>query len=151
MQVNWQLFRNALVNTPDFHERPQLVARVDRAVREVKAGLEELASLGHTFHLAAGPAANAPEWPRLVYHLEKAPRGFLCLCQEDFGFLGGYDGGWHDTLEQAKYSAGMDRQFRGRGGVLPKRGLPAEAPQREPTRLDRLRLEGLLNAQGEID
>lgn len=149
--MNWQLFRNALANHPDHHERPQAVARIDRAVAEVRSGLEELARLGHLFHLVGGPAGVGVEWPRLVYHLEKAPRGFFCLCEEDFGFLGGYEGGWHDTLDEAKHSAGMDRQFRGRGGIIPKRGLPAAAVAREPTRLDRLRLEGLLNGQGEID
>lgn len=127
--MDWLLFRAALVNLPEYHEQPQLVRRLDIALAELRSGLEYLASRGHVFHLAEGPGpSDSAKWPRLVFHLEKAPRGFSCLCEQDFDLLGGHAGGWHDTLDEAKHSAGMDKQFQ-RGGIFPRSGLPALVPE----------------------
>src|SRR5215469_9195641 len=137
--MNWRLLRNALVN--QYHEQPQMVARIDRGLALVQEGLADLAALGHQFHLSRGPGPLPQEWPKLVFHLEKAPRGYFCLCHEDFQILGGTEGGWHDTLDEAKHSAGMDKQFT-RGGVFPKSGLPAVVVG-EASPLDKLRAQGL--------
>lgn len=128
--MNWPRLRTVLVNT--YHEQPQQVARIDSALRQAQEGLQTLASLGHQFHLAAGSEPPGDEWPRLVFHLEAAPRGFLCLCRQDRELLGE---GWFDTLDEAKHAKGMDQQFR-RGGIFPKRGLPALPQDYKPSRID---------------
>lgn len=138
--MNWQLFRNALVNHPRHHERPQQTALIDHALGQVRSGLEQLGGMGHHFHLVEGAHAHYMEWPRLVFHIEKAPLGFFCLCEQDFYTLGGHDGGWFNTLDEAKHAQGMDKQFT-RGGVFPKSGLPAVQIE-DLSPLDRERLNG---------
>lgn len=130
--MNWQHLRNQLVNC--YHEKPQNVALVDHALGQVQEGLRLLGQMGHQFHLASGPAPPAKVWPRLVYSLA-CPEGFYCLCQEDFEFLGE---GWFDTLDEAKHADGVGHQYR-RGGVFPKKGLPAIPLDFKPSRLDRER------------
>lgn len=138
--MNWQAFRNDLVNDPSHHERPQHTALIDRSFALVREGLQQLASLGHQFHLAEGPAPEKPRWPRMVYSLDH-PRGFFCLCQQDFEFLGE---GWYDTLDEVKLAAAIKEQYKGRGGELPKSGLPATiVDDSQLTYLDRQRKAGL--------
>lgn len=134
--MNWRLLRNQLVNC--YHERPQSVAVIDHALAQVQEGLRLLDQMGHQFHLASGPQPPARAWPRLVFHLDH-PKGFLCLCEEDFEFLGS---GWFDTLDEAKHADGMGHQFK-RGGVFPKKGLPVLLEEPELTRLDKERRNGL--------
>jgi hypothetical protein len=136
--MNWPLFRNRLVNR--YHEQPQVVMRIDHALGLVRDGLRELGTMGLVYHLESGPApADSPlhaPFPRHVYHLESAPRGYEVRCQSDLELLGE---GWFDTLDEAKHADGMGEQFK-RGGVFPKSGLPAviiDDDQR--TRLDRER------------
>ena len=116
--MNWPLLRNSLAN--QYHEQPQVVAKIDHALSSVRSGLEQLAALGHLMHLCEGAAPVAKEWPRMVYSLSH-PRGYLCLCEQDFVLLGP---GWFNTLDEAKHADGMGAQFR-RGGIFPKAGLPA--------------------------
>lgn len=139
--MNWTLLRNQLVNLPQHHERPQSAAMIDHALAQVQSGLEQLARLGHPFHLEIGIDASQGSWPRTVYHLQKAPRGFLCLCEQDLeDVLGGEAAGWFSTLEEAKHAGGMERQFT-RGGVFPAAGLPA-VQEEDLSPLDRERLAG---------
>lgn len=135
--MNWLRFRNALLN--QYHEQPQISARIRLAVDELQRGLDELARLGHQFHLADGAGTSGADFPRLVFHLAAAPRGHLVFCVEDITFLGE---GWFDTLDEAKHADGMGHQFR-RGGIFPKRGLPATvADAGGQTRLDKERNNG---------
>ncbi|HKU52945.1 MAG TPA: hypothetical protein VJQ25_10790, partial [Nitrospira sp.] len=76
---------------------------------------------------------------KLLFHFEKAPQGFLCLCEEDREFLGE---GWFDTLADAQHAEGMGHQFR-RGGVFPTKGLPAIMDDDNLTPIDRRRRMGL--------
>lgn len=129
--MDWRRLRNDLVN--QYHERPQAVAQIDHALALVQEGLRQLGQLGHQMHVAQGaqPAIPAP-WPRIMYNLHAAPKGFLVLCQQDRDLLGD---GWFDTLDEAKHADGMGFQYR-RGGIIPKRGVPAVHVVSEPTRLD---------------
>lgn len=129
--MNWTLLRNDLVNQHT-HE-PQAQAMIDHALQHVQSGLQQLAQLGHLYHLASGQAPPAAEWPRRVYSVDR-PEGFLCLCAEDFKLLGP---GWFDTLAQAQHADGMGEQFK-RGGVFPKKGLPLVVQPEERSRLDQL-------------
>ena len=148
--LQWKLLHDHLVNQPQHYERPQQTARIARALALVQEGLEELSRLGHHFELL-GTDVPRDSWPRLVFHLQKAPRGFFCLSEFDFEHaLGGTEAGWHDTLDEAKHSAGMDKQFT-RGGVFPKRGLPALGAPEDLTPLEQLRRRGLLDSNGNRD
>ncbi len=139
--MNYQLLRNALVNHPRHHERPQQTALIDHALAQVRSGLEQLSAMGHHFHLVEGATGTVAEWPRTVFHLEKAPLGFLCLCEQDFeDVLGGEASGWFNTLDEAKHASGMDKQFT-RGGVFPTAGLPTVQVE-DLSPLDRERREG---------
>ncbi len=117
--MNWRRLRNALVN--EHHEEPQTIAMIDHALRLTEEGLSLLSRLGHHMHLAAGTEPESRGYPKLMFHMEAAPRGHLVFCQEDIDWLGE---GWFETLDEAKHAAGMGQQFR-RGGIFPKRGLPA--------------------------
>lgn len=130
--MDWPAFRASLF--AEYHEEPQKTAKIDHALRLCREGLELLASLGHQAHLRLGPAPPAG-WPRKMFHLKAAPRGHQVFCQEDIELLGE---GWFPTLDEAKHAAGMERQFR-RGGILPKRGLPAPSLASVPTKLDQER------------
>lgn len=141
--MNWQAFRNKLVN--QYHEQPQATARIDRALGLLREGLAELGSLGHIHHLAPGPEPQRSEWPKLLYNLEKAPRGYLCLCQEDRKLLGP---GWFETLDEAKHADGMGEQFHGRGGIIPTSGLPSVPEGSELSELDKRRRSGLVGPDG---
>lgn len=134
--MNWPRFRNAL--TTQYHEQPQHTRRIELAVESLRHGLEELARLGHVFHLAEGPAPAAVDFPRLMFHLTAAPRGHLVLCREDAEFLGP---GWFDTLDEAKHADGMGQQFK-RGGIFPKRNVPAVINGAGQTQLDKDRDHG---------
>lgn len=135
--MNWLRFRNLLVN--QHSDLPQNIKRVEYAVGMLEEGLRLLAGMGHLFHLAEGQGSGTPDFPRLMYHLEAAPRGHLVLCEEDRTLLGE---GWFDTLADAKHADGMGEQFK-RGGIFPKKGLPAIIPESvEMTRLDKERRDG---------
>lgn len=149
--MNWTRLRNSLVN--QYHEKPQVVASIDLGLRQVREGLELLARLGHLFYLAPGSVSEsnllALEFPRLVYHLDSAPRGYLVRCQSDLELLGE---GWFDTLDEAKHADGMGEQFK-RGGVFPKSGLPAIAQDDSSSLspLDQLRAFGLIDSKGNLN
>lgn len=126
-----------MVNDPSHHERPQDTAQIDRALTLAREGVDALGALGHLAHLALGPEPERPEWPKVVFSLDH-PRGFLCFCEQDFRFLGD---GWHETLDEVKHEAAVREQYRGRGGQLPKSGLPLVVAELSP--LDKLRKQGL--------
>src|ERR1700733_2534163 len=134
--MNWPLLRNRLVNR--HHEEPQKTAQIDHAISLLREAHGLLAQMGHFIYLTEGPAIAPPEWPKLVFHAQKAPRGFLALCPEDFELLGD---GWYDTLDEAKHAQGMEVQQR-RGGIFPRSGLPALVAGSEQTELDKERDHG---------
>lgn len=136
--MDWKHLRDSLVNS---HPGDlQAMARIDWGIAKIKDGVEELCRLGHPVHLIDGPEPPPKRFPRLVYHFEKSPHGFLVLCEEDLEFLGD---GWFDTLAEAQHADGMGMQFR-RGGVFPTRALPAIISDGNGlTRLDKLRKNGL--------
>lgn len=117
--MNWRRLRNELVNL--HHEEPQAVAMIDHAVRLLEEGVTLLGRFGHHLHLVSGTEPERRDYPKLMFHLEAAPKGHLVFCQEDVDWLGE---GWFETLDEAKHASGMGQQFR-RGGIFPKRGLPA--------------------------
>ncbi|HKU51985.1 MAG TPA: hypothetical protein VJQ25_05930 [Nitrospira sp.] len=135
--MDWQHLLDTLTN--ECHDRPQNLFRARKAVQSIRDGIEELGRLGYHFHLASGSQTPPKKYPKLLFHFEKAPQGFLCLCEEDREFLGE---GWFDTKEAAAHAEGMGHQFR-RGGVFPTRGLPTIIENDNLTPLDRRRLEGL--------
>lgn len=131
--MDWSLFRAVLIGRPEHHERPQEVATIDHGISLVKEGLALLAKTGHLFHLSEGPLSASSTWPRTYFHLKAAPRGHLVFCPEDLSYLGE---GWFLTLDEAKHADGMGQQFR-RGGIFPKRALPALISDYIPTPLDK--------------
>ena len=134
----------------NYHEQPQKVAQVDHWLTHIREGIEGLQRLGHVFHLAPGSEPGRKEWPRMVYHAEKARLGFYCLCQQDFEILGGNEAGWFDTLDEAKHELAVQEQWK-RGGVFPKYGLPVVEPEEDGlTPLERKRRRGLLDANGHL-
>lgn len=48
-------------------EAPQRAMLADLALRKVEEGLQELRSLGHTFHLLEGTPPSADEFPKMLY------------------------------------------------------------------------------------
>lgn len=128
--MDWVTLRAELHSA--YHEQPQKTARIDRALELIREGIGELCSLGHVCHLAEGEAPPRG-FPRMMFHLQAAPRGHPVYCQEDIELLGE---GWFPTLDEAKHSAGMEHQYR-RGGIIPRRALPAITLDSGPTRLDR--------------
>jgi hypothetical protein len=139
--MNWTLFRAALVN--EHSSSQQDVATIDHALRLVQDGLLLLARFGHVYHLAEG-RGETTEWPRMLFHSVKAPRGHLTLCDEDFELMGGHEGGWFNTLAEAQHAEAFGFQYR-RGGIIPKRGLPVIVNGEALTPLDRKRM-----AEGEM-
>lgn len=102
----------------------QLCGRLERAVRLLREGCEELERAGHQFHLEEGQGAPWPEWPRMMFHSDAAPNGRLVRSRWEAGELGP---GWFFTLADAQHWDGTEAQWAGRGGV-PRKSLPALLP-----------------------
>ncbi len=135
--MDWKHLRETLLN--DNHDRPQNVARIEMDLAKVQEGIEDLARLGYIYHLAVGSQPPVKKYPKMFFHFEKAPDGFLCLCEEDREILGD---GWFETKSAAEHAEGMGHQFR-RGGVFPTKGLPVVVEDENLTPLDRRRKAGL--------
>jgi hypothetical protein len=104
----------------EFHGKPQQLAMVEAAVTNVDTGIATLAALGHSFHLALGPAPPQDEYPKLVFHVKSAPNGRLVRSRWELADLGE---DWYPSLEAAQHADGVRAQFAGRGGVG-NRNLP---------------------------
>jgi len=110
--MTYPLLRDKLTSLhPD---RPQAQRTIELALAEVHSALTRLSSLGHHFHLEEGTAEQVREWPRVLYHLESSPCGRVVNSHWDYEELGP---GWYGSLAEAKYHAGLEAQFAGRGGV----------------------------------
>lgn len=100
----------------------QANATIKHAVHLAKDALVLLAQVGHQFHLAEGFGEPAPDWPRLLFHIDQDPNGRLVLCEADAIELGA---GWFDSLESAQHWDGVQTQFALKSG-RPKYNMPAK-------------------------
>jgi len=100
---------------------PQVLARIDHALKAAEEALTGLALVGHRFWLTTTEQAPFPDWPRMLFHLNAAPNGRLVLSEFEAEELGP---GWFDSLEKSQHWDGVETQFAGRGGV-PRSGLPS--------------------------
>ena len=117
--MDWHVLQDNL--TSQHEGAPQRQRRIEHALRDIESALSALASIGHPFHLAEGPAPPVRSWPRTYYNLEAAPEGRLVNSSFDLDELGD---GWYSSLALAKHMDGLRQQFLGRGGVT-LGGLPA--------------------------
>lgn len=109
--MNWKEFNRVLL--APHSGKPQEVTQLTQALREIEGALSTLARFGHLFHLEQGPGAESPQWPRTMFHVDKAPNGLLVADEDQFDLLGP---DWYDSLEEAAHAAGYDAQMSGRGG-----------------------------------
>lgn len=116
--MNWRDFTTALHSA--HFGRPQELAKIDRAIKQIKEGLEVLASLGHPFYPAKGTGEASSEWPRVMFSIQQAPNGRVIDGPWEYSQLGP---GWYDTLEEAQMADGSAQSFTGRGGAQ-RSGLP---------------------------
>ena len=98
---------------------PQRAKLAEMAVQAAREDIGQLASLGHNYHLAEGPADPPQEWPKMVYHVHQEPR--IVHHESELAELGP---GWYDHPEKARTAEATAFQFAGRGGVGGA-GLPA--------------------------
>jgi hypothetical protein len=148
--MNWRDFITAL--QASHFGRPQELAKIDRATRQIREGLEVLASLGHHFYLAKGTGEASSEWPRVMFSLQSAPNGRVIDGPWEYSQLGP---GWFDTLEEAQHADGHQQSFTGRSGaqraglpviVIPQENAVARATARQEHR-KRTRAKVLKEAQ----
>jgi hypothetical protein len=110
--MSFHVLRDSLTSLhPD---APQVQRVIEHALADVWGALSRLSSLGHHYHLEEGPAPQVREWPRVMYHLEACRDGRVVNSHWDYEELGP---GWYSSLAEAKYRAGLEAQFAGRGGV----------------------------------
>lgn len=113
----------------DWPNDPQRAYKAQAALRSAEDALQTLASLGHPLHIREGSApALVAEWPRMVFHLRAGER--TVNCQAELEELGP---DWFPTMEEARHSAGLIKQYQ-RGGIFDK-NLPANPPSPEERRL----------------
>ena len=131
--MKWKEFNRVLL--APHSGRPQEVTRLTQALRELEGALSTLAQFGHLFHLEPGQGPEPAQWPRTMFHVDKAPNGLLVSDEDQFDLLGT---DWFDSLEEAAHAAGYDAQMSGRGG-RPRRARAVSVlipPLTETQRID---------------
>lgn len=102
--------------------RPQEVQVLEYAIRELENSMNQLAKLGHVFHLEPGNGSRYPSWPRRLFHVSAAPNGRMVRSEFELWDLGE---GWFDSLEEAQHAEGVAASWRGKAGVN-RRALPVD-------------------------
>ncbi len=74
-------------------DTPQRAALTDLALKSIYTGIDELASLGHTFELVRGSTQPVREFPKMMYHDDLAAGGREIDSQVEQDRLGL---GWRD-------------------------------------------------------
>lgn len=97
----------------------QKAHRCKTALHDLERVLLELAGLGHPLHVEEGyQAPPPPGWPKARFHILQGSR--VVHCQGDLDELGD---DWYPTMEEARYAAGITKQYQ-RGGIFTK-SLPS--------------------------
>ncbi len=102
----------------EYSGRPQLMHRVEDAVRQLETAIQVLASLGCPLRVEEGFVAKEPEFPKVMFHIRQGSK--IVRCKADVEELGP---DWHGSMEEARQAAGMAKQWQ-RGGIFDK-SLPA--------------------------
>lgn len=124
--MDWAGLRRQLIGEHSGDQRD--VAYLQIALADAERALDQLARMGHQFHLEPGPGSPLAEWPRMMFHVTSAPNGRLIRSVYEQWDLGD---GWCDSLEEAQIRDGEAQQFRGRAGVN-RRALPVVRPELNP-------------------